>query len=469
MRFRSLPFISAATLVFVSAQSLHAQGGATKAGKATADSVKSRLLSVNKVYGVVNNEPITRTQVMDRIFSMQGPNAPPLDSMAIDTLAPLILKELMADEIQLQKAKAEKIEIPEADIRAKSDEDYKEVRGRFPSEVEMLRAVKQSGFASIEEFKKNREDQLRNEMTKRDLMAKSKRDGKIPAVNVTEADVTTAFNAQKASFPKKPASVGFRQIILPLNPSQASKDKARAKADSLRKELVAHPDLFESMAKHESMDDASKELGGDLGWRRRGELVPEFERAIFSLNPGVISPIVETIYGYHIIRVDRVQPAEVKSRHILIKFNVDSTDAARSMRLADSVATLWRNGANYDTLVAHFHDTGNDELKTVPEFTRDSLPLSYQKAIRDHKAGDIVGPFPIADDQLKLSKPVVLQLTKVEEAGEYTIDQLRERIRNQLTEQKSVQRFIEQLLSQAYVWVSPEMAIKKPAAVKLVP
>ena len=456
--------VATAVLTLAGAGVLHAQTGTAAATKSAGDVVAPRVLTVNKVLGVVNNEPITRTQVMERIFSMQGPKSPPLDSAIIDSLSPIVLKNLMADEIQLQKAKTEKVEIAEADVKLKSDDDFKEVRSQFSSDAEMLRAVKQSGFASLEDFKTKRADQLRNEMTKRDLLAKAKRDGKIPAVNVTEADVTAAFDAEKGNLPKKPATVGFRQIIVPLNPSQASKDKARAKADSLRTELIAHPDLFESMAKHESMDDASKELGGDLGWRRRGELVPEFERAIFSLNPGVISPIVETIYGYHIIRVDRVQPAEVKSRHILIKFNVDSSDAARSMRLADSVATLWRNGANYDTLVAHFHDTGNDELKTVPEFTRDSLPLSYQKAIRDHKAGDIVGPFPIADDQLKLSKPAVLQLTKVEEAGDYTIAEWRERVRNNLIEQKSLRRFIDQLLSQAYIWVSPEMTVKKPAA-----
>ncbi|MDQ6611097.1 MAG: peptidylprolyl isomerase [Gemmatimonadota bacterium] len=444
---------------------VHAQGAASK--KPTTDTAGSRSLTVNKVAGVVNNEPIMMSQVMSRVFAMQSPNGPPLDSIAVDTLTPVALKSLMADEVQLQKARADKVEIAEGDVRQKADEDFKEVRSHFQSDAEMLKVLKQSGFGSIDDFKKNREDQLRNEMTKRDLMAKSKREGKIPAVNVTEADVTKEFNLQKASFPKKMASVGFRQIILPLVPSEASRVRARAKADSLRAELVLHPDEFETMAKHESMDDASKELGGDLGWRRRGELVPEFERAIFSLNPGVISPVVETTYGFHIIRVDRVQPAEVKSRHILIKFVVDSNDAARSMRLADSVAKLWRAGANYDTLVAHFHDSANNELKTVPEFTRDSLPLSYQKAIRDQKLGDIIGPFPIADDVSKLSKPVILQLTKIEPAGDYTIDELRQRIRSSLIEQKSAQRFIDSLLAQAYVWVNPEIARK--SSVKIVP
>ena len=469
MKAKTFASSAAVVLSLVGGQLMSAQNRAATATKpAVVDSTRPKPLTVNRVAGVINNEPIMMSEVMTRIFSSQTQNSPPLDSIAIDTLVPLALKSLMADEVQLQKAKSEKIEIAEADVKQKAEENVQEIKKRFPGgDAEMTRALKQNGFASLEDFRKFQEGQIRNEMTKRDLLAKSKRDGKIPAVNITETDVTREFNLEKSSFPKKPATVGFRQIILPLAPSEASKIKARAKADSLRKELVLHPDEFESTAKHESMDEGSKELGGDLGWRRRGELVPEFERAIFALNPGVISPVVETVYGFHIIRVDRVQPAEIKSRHILIKFAVDSTDAARSMRLADSVAKLWRGGANYDTLVAHYHDSGNDELKTVPDFTRDSLPISYQKAILDHKVGDIIGPFPIADDVSKLSKPVVLQLTKVEVAGEYTIDQLRQRIRTKLTEEKSTQRFIDVLLAQAYVWVSPEVA--KKSRQKLVP
>ena len=83
---------------------------------------------------------------------------------------------------------------------------------------------------------------------------------------------------------------------------------------------------FAKLAKEFSTDPGSKEKGGDLGWFGHGQMVPEFERWMFGLRPGDLSPVVETVHGFHIIRVDRVQPGEVKSRHILVQPKIDSAD-----------------------------------------------------------------------------------------------------------------------------------------------
>ena len=82
---------------------------------------------------------------------------------------------------------------------------------------------------------------------------------------------------------------------------------------------------------------------------------------MFSLRPGELSPIVHTSFGYHIIRVDRVQPSEVKARHILIAPVIDSTDVHVALLRADSVADKWRKGVPFDSLVAKYHDPGRGE------------------------------------------------------------------------------------------------------------
>lgn len=424
---------------------------------AAKDTAKPDPLIINRVMAVVNGDVVLQSEVMSRVYQMRAAD-PAMDSAGADFLVNKALDDLIDDQLLQQKAKAEKVEVVESDVIQAANEDFKEVRDKFPSDAEFSRALKESGFGSIAEFKKNREDMLRNSMVKRDLLGKLKREGRIPAVPVTEADVTKEFEANKGRFPKRQATVSFRQIILPIHPSLESKQRARAKIDSLAKELEAHPDAFESLAKRYSQDGSAAQ-GGDLGWSRRGQMVPEFERVMFNMNPGVISPVVETVFGYHLIRVDRVKPGEVKARHILIKFTVDSTDEKKAMKLADSVAGLWRKGANYDTLTAQFHDEANKEDRSVPDWRIDSLPVNYQAAIKGHKTGDIVGPFSIHDPSINLDKPIIIQITDMKTEGDYTIGELRVRLRAGLTEDRSMRRFLESLRKDSYVWKLDETKV----------
>jgi parvulin-like peptidyl-prolyl isomerase len=99
----------------------------------------------------------------------------------------------------------------------------------------------------------------------------------------------------------------------------------RSKAEDILKRVRAGED-FAKLAKEFSTDPGSKEKGGDLGWFGHGQMVPEFEQAAFALQPGQVSDLVQTKFGYHIIKVDERKtetkdgkPEEqVHARHILI-------------------------------------------------------------------------------------------------------------------------------------------------------
>lgn len=103
--------------------------------------------------------------------------------------------------------------------------------------------------------------------------------------------------------------VHARHILIAVKSADApteeglDKPQARAKAEEVLKRVKAGEN-FESLAKEYSTDPGSKESGGDLGWFGKGRMVPEFEKAAFALQPGQVSEIVESPFGFHIIKVE---------------------------------------------------------------------------------------------------------------------------------------------------------------------
>lgn len=110
-----------------------------------------------------------------------------------------------------------------------------------------------------------------------------------------------------------PERVRVRHILIKTQGKPKSDDaKMKAKADDILKQLQ-HGGNFEELAKKNSEDPGSAIKGGELGWITHGQTVPNFEKTAFSLQPGQMSGVIQTEYGYHIIQVEEKQPARTQT------------------------------------------------------------------------------------------------------------------------------------------------------------
>ncbi len=404
-------------------------------------------IPVDRVVAVVGDQPLLWSDVLASINQQRAAGVViPNDSAGQAAFARDALNQLVDEEILVQKAHEMKVDVTESEINRSVDDQLKHVRDQFKTEDEYKTELKNAGFGTPDEYRRTLYTQFYRRALQQRVFPDLQKTAH--ARNVSDADVEAAFQKNKALLQKQPASVTFRQIVVAPKPTAEQKKRARAKADSLLAEIRKGGD-FEQIAKRESMDPGSKATGGDLGWNRRGAMVPEFERMMFALNPGQVGPVIETPFGYHIIRVDRVQAGEVHAHHILISPVIDSADLETARLEADLVAKAWRAGASFDSLVAKHHDPA-EEKGILQPFPRDSLPASYTAALVGRKAGDVTDPFELTGPR-GTPKYAVIQLVTVNEAGQYVESEVRERIRQQLVAERATRQLLDDLRKHTYV------------------
>lgn len=408
-----------------------------------------RLIDVDRVVAVVSKKPILMSEVLERVNLARAQGLQiPRDSAGQMAVAKQILETLVDEEVLVTVAGEYKLEVSEADVSAQVDRSITDIRGRFQSEAEYREALRREGYGTPEEYRRRSIEQAQRDQLQRKALDTLRALGRLAPVNVTEREVAEAFERFKGQLGSRPAMVAFRQIVVAAKPREESKVKARTLADSLRLALENGAD-FDSVARAFSMDGSASQ-GGDLGWARRGQMVAPFEQMMFALPPGRISPIVETEYGFHVIRVDRVRPGEVRARHILIRPRMDEADAQAARQRADSALAYWQGGAPFDSVVARYHDM-NEERNIPDGIPIDSLPVEYRLALRDKPAGAFTEVFSLPDPSTQLRKFAIAQVTQAKPAGEWELSEYQERVRQQLREEKATRRTLDNLRREYYV------------------
>ena len=134
------------------------------------------------------------------------------------------------------------------------------------------------------------------------------------AEKIDPAEVAKYYQANQPKY-GEPEQRSASHILIPVKSgaSEEEKRKARERAEAILAKLRAAPGSFAEVAKKESADPGSASKGGDLGFFSRGMMVGPFEDAVFKLKPGQMSGVVETDFGFHIVKLTGIKPGKMKT------------------------------------------------------------------------------------------------------------------------------------------------------------
>jgi peptidyl-prolyl cis-trans isomerase SurA len=405
---------------------------------------------LDRVVAVVGTQPILRSQIEEQIVQLRAQEGAvlPTDSAGWDALRHELLQEMVNDQLLVQQAERDTaIKATEQEVIDQVDQTYQNVRRQFTSDGDFQAQLQQAGFASAEEWRRYLAEQQRRTILRQRLIEVLRQRGTIRPIPPTDSAMRSFFEKNKASLPKRPPVLSLHQIVFAARPDSVARQRALRLADSLANALRSGAN-FGELARRSSADSASGANGGELGWFRRGVMVKNFEDAAFSMKPGEISNPVETEYGFHIIEVERIQPAEVLARHILIAPVLTDAQIERARRRADSLYAALAGGASFDTLARRFGDP--QEPRTVEDVPLSQLGPEYQERLSGDTVLGLQPPFVLGEGTAR-PRFVILEVFERKAEGDISFDDVRSRIRERLSQELSLQLYLNRLRQETYV------------------
>lgn len=309
------------------------------------------------------------------------------DSALADSLRREILQQMIDEKLILIEAEKDtSVDVTNRDIEEALTNHISRIKEQFPSEEAFLAQLTAEGL-TYKELRNRYRDEVRNQLLKEMFLQKA-----LSKVTISSGEVKEFYNTYIDSLPQRPAGVHLAHILISTTAGQATRDSLKAYAQLLYDKAKAGEDFY-LLAENYS-DDPSAKNRGDLGWFSRGEMVPEFEKVAFSLQPGQISNVVETQFGFHIIKVTDRKGNRVRASHILVSFKPSSVDLKQAELSADSIYNLIIDGANFGELAAQFSD---DEKSVNSEgdigwFASDELFPEFRQVIANLQPGEFSRP-----------------------------------------------------------------------------
>ena len=412
---------------------------------------------VDKTIAIVGNEVIMLSQLEDEVQMMTA-----YGMMSDKNGRCEILESMMSSKLFLMQARLDSLEVNNDNVEMMLTQQVDNVRQQLGGDKQVEEYFGKPLYKLRQEWKENFRDQALTQQMRQEIT------GKLPSL--TPYDVKKYVESTDAEdLPMVPIKYQLSQIsVYPDREAAAIAVKERLLA---LRERVMNGEKFSTLARIYSQDPGSAMRGGELGMAPKSIFWPAFSDAAMSLKPGVVSQIVETPDGFHLIDVIEKDGDMFNARHILLKPEYTSDDRDKGFKLLDSLRTeilaerlTFQVGAwAYSEDLASRTNGGQmaDPNTGSSYFEIDELKPQDYAAIRNLKEGEISEPIESLDNEGGRDGNLVYKIVKVDKilpahtasfSNDYTL--LLEQAQAEQA-QKAIDEFIDSKINSTYIIIDP--------------
>jgi peptidyl-prolyl cis-trans isomerase SurA len=296
------------------------------------------------VAATVGGEPIFDSEIEEQLYLFFLQNRVRPDSTLALQVRKEILDRLIDEKVIVQEARRQNVVVAEPEVDKQVAQAIADVKQRLGG-PEAYRAELSKEQITEADLRERYRGEIRRQMLANQLLRKQL-DLKL---EVSPAEAETYLRAHPDQIPKRAPEVRVAVIQIPVEAEPAAKAAAKARAQAALAR-VQKGESFARVAQEVSEDPATRNSGGDLGFFSRGQLDSTFEAAAFALKPGQTSGVVETFFGFHVIRVEEIDSTGVHARHILIRAEPTDADERRAETQANDLHRQLLNKADFAAL-----------------------------------------------------------------------------------------------------------------------
>ena len=412
---------------------------------------------VDKTVAVVGNEVIMISDIESEMQMMQYNYGMQSDRKARCEL----LENMMASKLFLMQARVDSLvvnnEMVESELANRIDMLKTNLGGEEAVEKEFGKPI----YRLRQEWRSDLEDQTLTQQMQQEIASK------IPSL--TPYDVQKYVDAtDPEDLPMVPVKYQLSQIC--IYPDREAANLAVKERLLAIRERIINGEKFSTLARIYSQDPGSARKGGELGMASKSIFWPAFSDAAMALKPGIVSQIVETPDGFHIIEVLEKKGDMFNARHILLKPEYTADDRNKAFHVLDSLKTELNNEAVTFELAARFYSEDpatrtnggqmSDPNTGSSYFEIDQLKPQDYAAIAELKEGEISVPVESLDNEGRDGN-TVYKIIKVDKiipshpasfSNDYTL--LLDNARNEL-QMKAIDDFINSKIESTYIVIDP--------------